>query len=58
MNEHFKSIICKLIQPQKGKGAFFAFDLSEHLDREHADNTDVGQALNSAFRVSLAGSIQ
>jgi len=57
MNEHFKSIICKLIQPQKGKGAFFAFDLSEHLDREHTDKTDVGQALNSAFLVALAGSM-
>ncbi|MBW2341623.1 MAG: hypothetical protein JRF50_14995 [Deltaproteobacteria bacterium] len=57
MNDHFKSIICRLIQPQKGKGAFFAFDLSEHLDREHADNTDVGQALNSAFLVALAGSM-
>ena len=57
MNEHFESIICKLIQPQEGKGSLFAFDLSEHIDREHTDNTDVGQALNSAFLVALAGSM-
>jgi hypothetical protein len=52
MNEHFESIICNLIHPQEGKGAFFTFDLSEHTD-----NTDVGQALNSAFLVALAGSM-
>ena len=57
MNEHFESIICKLIQPQEGKGPFFTFDLSEHLDQEHTDDLDVARALNSAFLVALAGSM-
>ena len=52
MIDHFESIICKLIQPQQGKASFFSFDLSDHTDK-----TDVGQALNSAFLVALAGSM-
>jgi len=53
--EPLETILHTLLDPQKGPSAFSDLKLDEQLDRRHADDAGMAQALNAAFLIAMAG---